>query len=127
MKIEGTGLLARIYVGEADTWHGKPLYEAIVHLLRERGLAGATVLRGIEGFGAKAHVHTTRILRLSEDLPVLIEVVDQEERLKAILPELDAMVSDGLITLERVEVIAYRAGGSGANPADPSRGGTAPG
>ncbi len=109
MKIEGTGLLVRIYVGEADTWHGRPLYEAIVHLLRDRGLAGATVLRGIEGFGARAVLHTTRILRLSEDLPVLIEVVDQEERVRAVLPELDAMVTDGLITLEPVEIIAYRA------------------
>lgn len=109
MKIEGTGLLARIYIGESDTWHGRPLYEVIVHLFRERGLAGVTVLRGIEGFGAKQHLHTTRILRLSEDLPVLIEVVDAEERVRAILPELDAMVTGGLITLERVEVIAYRA------------------
>lgn len=109
MKIEGSGLLARIYIGESDTWHGRPLYEAIVHLLRERGLAGVTVLRGIEGFGAKQHIHTTRILRLSEDLPVLIEVVDAEDRVKSILPELDAMVTGGLITLERVEVIAYRA------------------
>jgi PII-like signaling protein len=109
MKTEGVGLLARIYVGEADTWHGQPLYEAIVHLLLERGMAGATVLRGIEGFGRAAHLHTTRILRLSEDLPVLIEVVDEEERLRSVLPELDAMVTDGLITLERVEVIAYRA------------------
>ncbi|HEU4674107.1 MAG TPA: DUF190 domain-containing protein [Candidatus Limnocylindrales bacterium] len=109
MKVEGAGLLIRIYIGESDQWHGRPLYEAIVHLLRERGLAGATVLRGIEGFGANAHIHTTRILRLSEDLPVLVEVVDEEERIRAILPELDAMVSDGLITLERVEVIAYRA------------------
>jgi PII-like signaling protein len=108
MKIEGTGLLVRIYVGESDQWHGRPLYEAIVHLLRDRGLAGATVLRGIEGFGAKAHLHTTRILRLSEDLPVLIEIVDAEERIRAILPEIDGMVGDGLITLERVEVIAYR-------------------
>jgi PII-like signaling protein len=111
MKIEGTGLLVRIYVGESDQWHGRPLYEAIVHLLRDRGLAGATVLRGIEGFGAKAHIHTTRILRLSEDLPVLIEIVDEETRIRAILPELDTMVKDGLITLERVEVIAYRADG----------------
>ena len=110
MKIEGTGLLVRIYIGEADTWHGRPLYEAIVSLLRERGLAGATVIRGIEGFGAKAHLHTTRILRLSEDLPVLIEVVDTEDRVRGVLPELDGMVSDGLITLEPVEVIAYRAG-----------------
>ena len=109
MKIEGKGLLARIYIGESDRWHGRPLYEAIVHLLRERGIAGATVIRGIEGFGAKQHLHTTRILRLSEDLPVLIEVVDEEERLRAVLPELDAMVSEGLMTLERVEVLAYRA------------------
>lgn len=108
MKIEGIGLLARIYIGESDTWHGRPLYEAIVHLLRERGLAGATVLRGIEGFGAKQHLHSTRILSLSSDLPVLIEVVDQEDRVRAVLPELDAMVGEGLITLERVEVIAYR-------------------
>jgi len=109
VKIEGTGLLVRIYIGESDQWRGKPLYQAIVELLRERGLAGATAIRGIEGFGANAHLHTTRILRLSEDLPVLIEVVDQEDRLRAILPELDGMVEDGLITLERVEVIAYRA------------------
>lgn len=109
MKIEGQGLLVRIYIGESDQAHGKPLYQAIVELLRERGIAGATVLRGIEGFGANAHLHTTRILRLSEDLPVLIEVVDLEDRLRAILPELDGMVGDGMITLEHVEVIAYRA------------------
>jgi PII-like signaling protein len=109
MKIEGTGLLVRIYIGESDHLDGKPLYQAIVERLRERGLAGATVLRGIEGFGAKARLHTTRLLRLSEDLPVLIEVVDQEDKIRAILPELDAMVGDGLITLEKVEVIAYRA------------------
>ena len=109
MRIEGTRLLARIYVGESDTWHGRPLYEAIVHLLRDRGIAGATVIRGIEGFGAKQHLHTTRILSLSSDLPVLIEVVDQEDRLRAVLPDVEGMVSDGLITLERVEVIAYRA------------------
>lgn len=114
MKIEGAGLLVRIYIGESDQWHGQPLFQAIVHLLRERGLAGATVLRGIEGFGAKQHLHTTRILSLSSDLPVLIEVVDQEDRLRAVLPELDAMVGDGLITLEKVEVIAYRANGADA-------------
>jgi PII-like signaling protein len=118
VKIEGTGLLARIYIGESDTHQGRPLYDAIVRLLRDRGLAGATVLRGIEGFGAKAHLHTARILRLSEDLPVLIEVVDQEDRVRAVLPELDAMVQDGLITLERVEVLAYRAGGAGDQPHD---------
>jgi uncharacterized protein len=109
MKIEGQGLLARIYIGESDTWHGRPLYEAIVHLLRDRGLAGATVIRGLEGFGAKHHLHTARILSLTTDLPVLIEVVDQEDRLRAVLPEIDAMVGDGLITLEHVEVFAYRA------------------
>ena len=117
MKIAGTGLLARIYIGESDTWQGRPLYEAIVHLLLERGLAGATVLRGIEGFGAKQHLHSTRILRLSEDLPVLIEVVDSEDRIRAILPELDDMVVGGMITLEQVEVIAYRAAGERA-PSD---------
>lgn len=116
MKIEGTGLLARIYIGESDTWQGSPLYEAIVQLLRERGLAGATVLRGIEGFGAKQHLHTTRILRLSEDLPVLIEVVDAEARIRAILPELDAMVSGGMITLEPVEIIAYRGDADTSTP-----------
>jgi len=114
MRIDGQALLVRIYIGEADHRDGKPLYQAIVAFLRERGLAGATVLRGIEGFGANAHLHTTRLLRLSEDLPILIEVVDQEDRLRAVLPDLEAMVSDGLITLERVEVIAYRAqGGEG--------------
>ena len=109
MKIQGQGLLVRIYIGESDQWQGKPLYQAIVAHLREHGLAGATVLRGIEGFGAKAHLHTSRILALSQDLPVLIEVVDQEDRIRRVLPDLDSMVGDGLITLERVEVIAYRA------------------
>jgi len=109
MKLEGTGLLLRIYLGESDQWHGKPLYQAIVERLRERGMAGATVLRGIEGFGAKQHVHTNRILSLSEDLPVLIEAVDREDKIRAIIPEIDEMVGDGLITLEKVEVITYRA------------------
>jgi hypothetical protein len=109
MKLEGTGLLVRIYLGESDRWHGKPLYQAIVERLRERGLAGATVLRGIEGFGAKQHLHSTRILSLSEDLPILIEAVDADEKVRAVLPELDEMVTDGLITLEKVEVITYRA------------------
>ena len=109
-KIEGAALLVRIYIGEADHRDGKPLYQAIVAFLRERGMAGATVLRGIEGFGANAHLHTTRLLRLSEDLPILIEVVDQEDRIRAILPELDEMVGDGLITLEKVEVLATGVG-----------------
>lgn len=110
MKLEGTGLLVRIYLGESDQWHGRPLYQAIVERPRERGLAGATVLRGIEGYGAKQHLHSTRILSLSQDLPILIEVVDTEEKVRAVLPELDEMLADGLMTLEKVEVIAYRAG-----------------
>jgi PII-like signaling protein len=109
MKIEGLALRVSIYIGEADHWHGRPLYQAIVELLRERGIAGATVVRGIEGFGAKARLHSARILRLSEDLPIVIEVVDSEDRLRTVLPELDGMVADGLITLEPVEIIAYRA------------------
>lgn len=108
MKIEGPGLLVRIYIGESDQWHGRPLYQQIVELLRERGIAGATVLRGIEGYGAKAHLHTTRILRLSEDLPVLIEIADTAERIERIFPLLDEMVTEGLVTLENVEIIAYR-------------------
>lgn len=111
MKLEGTGLLLRIYLGESDHWHGKPLYQAIVGRMRERGLAGATVLRGIEGFGAMQHLHTSRILSLSEDLPVLIEAVDSEAKVRAIIPEIDEMLGDGLMTLEKVEVITYRAGG----------------
>ncbi len=106
----GTGLLVRIYVGEADHHDGRPLYQVIVERLRQEGIAGATVLRGIEGFGAHARLHTTRILRLSEDLPILIEAVDEEAKVRAILPLLDEIVQDGLITLERVEVIAYRGG-----------------
>lgn len=109
MKLEGEGKLLRIFIGESDTWHGKPLYEAIVHRLREEGLAGATVLRGIEGFGAHSRLHTARILRLSEDLPLVIEVVDRAERIDSILPILDEMVTEGLVTVERVEVIAYKA------------------
>lgn len=108
----GPALLARIYVGERDVFQGRPLYQAIVELLRQRRVAGATVLRAIEGFGANAHLHTSRILRLSEDLPILIEVVETEEKLRPVLAELEPMVGDGLVTLERVEVIVYRGGGA---------------
>jgi PII-like signaling protein len=108
MKIEGEGKLLRIFVGESDRWHGKPLYQAIVERMREEGLAGATVLRGIEGFGADSRLHTARILRLSEDLPVVIEIVDSAEQMDRVLPVLDEMVGEGMVTLERVEVIAYR-------------------
>ena len=118
MDIDGPALQLRIYIGEADYVSGKPLYQAIVERLRERGVAGATVTRGIEGFGASAHLHTTRLLRLSEDLPVVIEVVDEAERLRAILPELDALVGDGMITIQPVEVVAYR--GTAAVPSPPA-------
>ena len=110
MRIEGEGKLLRVFVGESDTWHGKPLYQAIVERVRKEGLAGATVVRGIEGFGASSRIHTARILRLSEDLPVLIEIVDSDDKIRGIIPILDEMVGDGLVTLERVEVIAYRSG-----------------
>ena len=107
-KIEGEGKLLRIFIGESDTWHGRPLYEAIVRRVREAGLAGATVLRGIEGFGADSRLHTSRILRLSEDLPVVIEIVDTPERIDEVLPLLDEMIGEGMVTLERVEIVAYR-------------------
>ena len=110
MKITGQGLLLRIYVGESDRWHGRPLYEAIVLAAREAGLAGATVMRGVEGFGAHSRVHTAKVLRLSEDLPLLIEIVDQEERIRAFLPTCDQMIGEGLITLEKVEVLKYSPG-----------------
>ncbi len=109
MKSEADGRLLRIFVGESDRWEGKPLYEAIVRRAREEGLAGATVLRGLEGFGAHSRLHTTRILRLSEDLPIVIEIVDEAGKIDAFLPALDTMVAEGMVTLEAVRVIAYRA------------------
>jgi len=108
MRIEGEGKLLRIFIGESDHHEGVPLHEAIVRLARARGIAGATVLRGLEGFGANSLIHTTKVLRLSQDLPLVIEIVDREERITAILPELDAMVNEGLITLEKVHIIKYR-------------------
>lgn len=108
MKLEGEGLLVRIFVGESDRWEGVPLAEAIVQRAREKGLAGATVLRGVEGFGAHNLIHTARVLRLSEDLPMVIEIVDQTEKIQAFLPDLDEMVAEGLVTLEPVQVILYR-------------------
>ena len=108
MKVEGEGQLLRIFIGESDRWEGKPLHEAIVRIVREEGLAGATVVRGVQGFGANSRIHTTKILRLSEDLPVIVEIVDKSERIQAILPSLDAMVKEGLMTLEKVHIVAYR-------------------
>jgi PII-like signaling protein len=110
VKLEGEGRLVRIFIGEADRWHGRPLYEAIVTRAREEGLAGATVLRGLMGFGAKSRIHTAKVLRLSEDLPIVIEIVDRADRIESFLPLLDEMVADGLVTVERVQVITYRPG-----------------
>ncbi len=109
MKIPEDGFLLRVFLGEGDRWQGKPLYEAIVIKARELHMAGATVLRGPMGFGAKSRLHTTKILRLSEDLPVVIELVDSKEKIDELLPHIDEMVTDGLVTLERVKVIKYRA------------------
>lgn len=111
MKIEGEGQLLRIFIGESDRWEGKPLYRAIVELARREGLAGATVLRGMEGFGAHSRLHTTRILRLSEDLPIVIEIADKPERIASILPQLDKMIGEGLMTLEKLQIVVYRAAG----------------
>jgi hypothetical protein len=108
MTIEGEALLVRIYIGESDTFEGHPLYDAIVRRLRERGIRGVSVFRGIEGFGRSSRVHTTRILALSEDLPILIEAVDAEDRMRAVLPDLEPMIGGGLVTLEHVEVVVYR-------------------
>ena len=106
--LSGEGTLMRIHIGERDKHDGKPLHVAIVELLRARGLAGATVIRAIMGFGATARLHTDSVLRLSLDLPIVVECVDAEEKIQAVLPDIDAMMGGGLITLERVRVIAYR-------------------
>jgi PII-like signaling protein len=109
MKLEGEGVLVRIFVSESDRFKGVPLYEALVQRAREIGLAGATVYRAFEGFGAHNLVHSARILRLSEDLPMVIEIVDRQDKIDAFLPELDRMVPEGMVTLEKVQVILYRA------------------
>ena len=109
MNHETDNRLLRIFIGESDTYEGRPLYQAITEALRKAGLAGATVLRGIEGFGKSSHLHTAHILRLSEDLPIVIECVDTVERIESIFPTLDGMIGDGLVTMERVEVRVYRA------------------
>jgi uncharacterized protein len=105
---KGERVLMRIYIGERDKCNGKPLYQEIVELLRGRHYAGCTVTRGIMAFGASSHLHTDRFLELSSDLPIIVECVETEERIEAILPELDGMLGGGLITLERAKVIMYR-------------------
>jgi len=108
-KFEGERTLMRIHIGESDKWQGKLLYEAIVELLRKEGFSGVTVLRGVAGYGGSSVYHTDKILRLSQDLPIILEVVETTERIDQILPRLDSMVEGGLITLEKVRVILYRA------------------
>lgn len=109
-------MLLRIFIGESDRWHHKTLYEALVLKAREMHLAGATVLRGPMGFGKSSHLHTSKILRLSFDLPLIIEIVDTEEKINAFLPVLDEMMGGGLVTLEKVRVIHYRAGSENQAP-----------
>ena len=105
MKIEGPAVRLTIFLGEDDTWHHKPLYHEIVSRAHHAGLAGASVLRGIEGYGASSRIHTSRLLSLSEDLPLAVIIVDQEDRIRAFLPQLDELVTEGLVILDQVEVI----------------------
>ena len=110
MSLPTEGKLLRIFIGEADRWQGSPLYEAVVLEARKRGLAGATVVKGFMGFGAHSRIHTAKLLELSQDLPIIVEIVDAPEKIEAFMPDLEAMVGDGLITLERAEVLLYRPG-----------------
>lgn len=108
-RFEGERTLMRIHIGESDKFHGKPLYQALLELFRSEDYSGATILRGVGGFGSTSMYHTDKILRLSQDLPIVIEVVEYPERIQSILPRLDEMIGGGLITLEKVHVILYRA------------------
>ncbi|MEX0684192.1 MAG: DUF190 domain-containing protein [Dehalococcoidia bacterium] len=110
MERDTEALLLRIFVGESDHWHGKPLHLALIEKAREAGLAGATVIRGIEGFGAKSVIHTARLLEMSSDLPIVIEIVDTPEKIEAFLTTVGDMVAEGLATLEKVRILLYRAG-----------------
>jgi PII-like signaling protein len=116
MQIPHEAVLLRVFIGESDRWEHKPLYEAIVLKARELHLAGATVLRGPMGFGKSSRLHTAKILRLSMDLPLVIEIVDSEEKIQTFLPVLDQMMGGGLLTLEKVRVIDYRAGPAPESP-----------
>jgi uncharacterized protein len=107
MKLHGPALRLTVFVGEDDQWHHRPLYHEIVRRAHDAGLAGASVLRGIEGYGASSRIHTTRLLSLSEDLPVAVLIVDTEERIRAFLPQLDELVTEGLVIIDPVEVIRY--------------------
>jgi PII-like signaling protein len=107
VRLTGSALRLTVYVGENDTWHHRPLFSEIVHRAHKAGLAGASVFRGVEGFGASSLVHTTRLLSLSENLPVAVVIVDTEDRVRAFLPQLDELVTEGLVTLDACEVIRY--------------------
>ena len=108
IKLPSESELLRVFVGESDHYGGKPLYEAIIQEARNRGMAGATALRGLMGFGAHSRLHTAKVLRLSEDLPIVVEIVDTPEKIAELLPKLDEMIEEGLVTLERIRVITYR-------------------
>ncbi|TWV31284.1 DUF190 domain-containing protein [Streptomyces misionensis] len=123
-SLTGRALRLTVYVGEDDTWHHKPLYSEIVHRAHTAGLAGASVFRGIEGFGASSRIHTSRLLSLSEDLPVAVVVVDTEERIRAFLPQLDELVREGLVTLDDCEVVRYVGRVQGQDPAGSHGGGS---
>jgi PII-like signaling protein len=99
----------RIHIGESDKWHGKPLYDAIVEMLRKEGFSGATVLRGVAGFGASSVLHTDKLLRMSQDLPIILEVIESNEKIEKILPHIDEMLDGGIVTLEKVRVLVHRA------------------
>lgn len=108
-RFEGERTLMRIFIGESDKWHGRPLYEILVEFFRKEGLSGTTVLRGVGGYGSTSRIHSDKIMRLSQDLPIVVEVVEDTERIEKILPSLDEMIGGGLVTLEKVRVILYRA------------------
>ena len=119
MELPKEAELLRIFIGESDHYHHLPLYEAIVQEARKRGMAGATVVRGIMGFGKASRIHTAKVLRLSEDLPLVIEIVDIPEKIEAFLPDLDQMVGEGLVTIEKIRVITYRHNGEVETPEEP--------
>jgi len=108
MSLPSKGKLLRVFVGESDHWDGRPLYEAIVLEAKKRGLAGATVIKGFMGFGAASRIHTAKLLELSQDLPIIVEIVDTAEKIEAFVPDVDRMMGDGLITIEPAEILLYR-------------------
>lgn len=107
MKVQSEAILVRIHIGETDRYKGKPLYKEILEILRKKGIAGATVLRGIAGYGKSTILHTASILDISADLPIVIEIVDKEDKIKEVLPYIDPLIENGLITMEKVRIIKY--------------------